>query len=709
MLLKWLKRKPAGDDNPADRWVRQGDRLRDHGERLKAATAYQRALEFDASLAGVRVQMGNMLKDAGFPADAVIAYREALAQGSDAADTNLQLGRALRMLGRKGEAVAALTAGLKAAPVSPDIHRELFSLGESWDDPHRPLPDVSPLAEIVGTLEEIKATIERIERQLPDAARFARIPLSRWDLHRRTWRVPPAPKVDIRIGILIIADPAPLRSLLACIGSIEAQGCVPYRVAVMSADSDLKGAVDARQGLAKTTWASFALGQMSALSAQVGQVLLSGLADCDWVLVACEPLLLEAEALGWLAHAAVQGGVDAVFCDEDVVAERAPGDPLRWFYRDPWLKDAADPELLDQGEPLGSLILVQRDALDTFLGMPSPAGESIQDWWLRLHRCLFDGGHVHKARHALASQFEQVFSQRASRNQSRPRIGGTGARSCEDMDEPVISVIIPTRDRVDLLRPCLESLRATASRSDRLAVTVVDNGSSDPETLEFLVQASRDGVVQQVLRRDEPFNWSRLNNAAVVACAGSLLVFVNNDIEMISPGWDATIRRHLSRNDVGAVGARLLYPDRTVQHAGMVLGTEGTGVEHEGRGAAASDPGPRGRWKQRRTVPAVTGAFLGCRRDAFEQVGGFDALRFGIWFSDVDFCLRLRADGLRVIYEPSIEAYHHESKSLVSSHGSSARAAHIGEAAREMQKHWNEAMRAEVTRALRTGLSDGTS
>lgn len=674
MWVKWRQQRSPQSTAPADQWVREGDQKRDAGECLAAATAYQRAIQVNPTLTSVRVQLGNMLKDSGFAVEAVTAYREALTQGADPADTNLQLGRALRMLGRKGEAVSALTAGLKASPASPDLHKELVSLGESWDDPARPLPDVSPLAEIVGTLEEIKATIERIERQLPDATRFARIPLSRWDLHRRTWRVPPAPQASVKMGVLVLADPAPLPSVLAFIRSIEDQSSAPTHVAVVSADPDIRAAADARAGLTQIGWTSRGVDKALSLSSQAHNALRSDLSGCEWVVLADQPLLLEPQALGWLAHAAVQDGTEAVFCDEDIVHARAPGDPLRWVYQDPWLKDAADPELLDQGVPFGSLIAIRRDVLESVLAVPSGSEETLQTWWLHLHRALMERGGVRHGPNALASQFDTVAALRpASQDPAAGQMvrGGAG--------DAVLSVIIPTKDRLDLLRPCLESLRATAARPDRLSITIVDNGSSEPQTLAFLVQAQKDGTVQRVLRRDEPFNWSRLNNVAVAEGDELLLAFVNNDVEMISTGWDTALRWHLSRRDIGAVGARLLYPDRTVQHAGMVLGTDGSGAEHEGRGAAASDPGPRGRWKQRRTVPAVTGALLGCRRDAFEQVGGFDALRFGIWFSDVDFCLRLRAAGLRVIYEPAIEAYHHESKSVMSSYGDSVRGAYLAD------------------------------
>ena len=190
---------------------------------------------------------------------------------------------------------------------------------------------------------------------------------------------------------------------------------------------------------------------------------------------------------------------------------------------------------------------------------------------------------------------------------------------------------------------------------------------------------------------DEPFNWSRLNNKAVALGGPPLMVFANNDLAMIAAGWDDCLRSHLARSDIGVVGARLLYGDRTIQHAGMVLGIEGGGCEHEGRNAAADEGGPQNRWRTRRSVAAVTGAFLACRRSDFESLGGFDEARFGVWFNDVDFCLRVRARGLRVLYEPAIEAFHYESKTLAVEFRDGPRAAHFETAAAAMRKRWGTA------------------
>jgi GT2 family glycosyltransferase len=220
---------------------------------------------------------------------------------------------------------------------------------------------------------------------------------------------------------------------------------------------------------------------------------------------------------------------------------------------------------------------------------------------------------------------------------------------------------VPTRNGGALLAECLAALREKAATPDRLEVLVIDNGSDRAETLAILeAEAARPG--SRVLRLDEPFNWARLNNLAARESRAEHLLFLNDDTRMLSGGWDRLLRRLLAEPMVGAVGARLVYDDLTIQHAGVLFGIEGL-VAHEGVGAAMDEGGPGGRWQRLRRVGAVTGAFLACRRASFEACGGFDAEAFGVTFNDVDFCLALRAAGLAVLYAPEIALVHYESKS----------------------------------------------
>lgn len=221
-----------------------------------------------------------------------------------------------------------------------------------------------------------------------------------------------------------------------------------------------------------------------------------------------------------------------------------------------------------------------------------------------------------------------------------------------------ISVIIPTRNKLPLLSKCLEGLRQA---DYPIAQTiVVDNGSDEPDTLTYLDRLEREGVV--VLRLPGPFNYSMLNNAAVEHCRGELLCFLNNDIEMIEHDWLSLLVSHAVRQDIGAVGPRLLYADRTVQHAGVVTGIGG-GAAHAHRLQPVDAEGYFNRARLPQRVSAVTAACMVLDRSKFLAVGGFDEERFPVAFNDVDLCLKLNAKGWQSFYEPRSTLIHHESKS----------------------------------------------
>lgn len=223
---------------------------------------------------------------------------------------------------------------------------------------------------------------------------------------------------------------------------------------------------------------------------------------------------------------------------------------------------------------------------------------------------------------------------------------------------PSVTVIVPTRNRVDLLRPCLQGLAAT--RYSRLDIIVVDNGSDDPATLAYL--DSLDRASHQVLRHDGPFNYPAINNRAVRNAQGELLCLLNNDIEIIDPEWLATMATSALRRDVGAVGARLLYPDGRIQHAGVVLGIGGAAA-HAHRLLHPDETGYFSRHNLPQFVSAVTAACLVVDRAKFVAAGMLDEVAFPVAFNDVDLCLRLNQRGWQSFYEPRATLIHHESVS----------------------------------------------
>lgn len=213
---------------------------------------------------------------------------------------------------------------------------------------------------------------------------------------------------------------------------------------------------------------------------------------------------------------------------------------------------------------------------------------------------------------------------------------------------PLVSIIIPTRDRLDLLKRCIESIEKKSTYRN-FEILIVDNQSKDVATLTYLEQSP-----YRVLAYPEEFNYSKILNFAVRHAQGEHLLFLNNDTEVISPGWIEALLEQSQRSEVGAVGARLLFPDGRVQHEGIVIGLVGSAAANVDHG------GYFGLGWAIRNFSAVTGACMMVRREVFEELGGFDEdLR--VAFNDVDFCLRARNRGYLVVYTPLAELYHYES------------------------------------------------
>lgn len=228
---------------------------------------------------------------------------------------------------------------------------------------------------------------------------------------------------------------------------------------------------------------------------------------------------------------------------------------------------------------------------------------------------------------------------------------------------PRVSILIPTRDRVSLVRRCVESVLAKTDYPD-FELVLIDNGSTEPETLAWFEEVRADTRVR-ILRYDEPFNYAAMHNWAVPQTDGHVLCLLNNDLsdlECVTPGWLRDMTALALRPQIGAVGALLLYPDDSVQHAGVVLGIDGA-AGHAFRRYRRGSDGQMGRLRILQNYSAVTGACLVVRRALWQEVGGMDAEHLGIAFNDIDFCLRLRERGYRNAWTPTAEFTHHESSS----------------------------------------------
>jgi len=249
---------------------------------------------------------------------------------------------------------------------------------------------------------------------------------------------------------------------------------------------------------------------------------------------------------------------------------------------------------------------------------------------------------------------------------------------------PLVSILVPTRDKVDLLRACITGV---LERTDypNLELIIVDNRSTDPRTISFLSKFERHPQVR-VLAYPHEYNFSALNNFAAQQARGSLLCLLNNDTEVLEPQWLTEMVRYSVRPEIGAVGAKLLYPDGTVQHAGVAIGIGGA-AGHSHRHLSGSEPGYFRQAHVAQYVSAVTAACLLVDKRKYQEVGGLDERDLQVAFNDVDFCLKLQARGYRNVYVPHAVLLHHESKSR----GSDAAPRNIARYTRELhalQQRW---------------------
>jgi glycosyltransferase involved in cell wall biosynthesis len=410
-----------------------------------------------------------------------------------------------------------------------------------------------------------------------------------------------------------------------------------------------------------------------------------GLARGEWIVLMDHDDRLAPEALYEIVAAAAANPIaQVIYSDEDKIDERGRRS-------NPYFKPDLDPELLLAQNMVSHLGAYRRDLLDEIGGFRLGL-EGSQDHDLVL-RCLAEVGadaFVHIP--AVLYHWRQTSAPSTFSQASLDRCAAASRRAVADYlagrviaadvvpaplspifnrviyhlpsPAPLVSVIIPTRDRAELLGPCIQGV-LDCTDYPATEVLIVDDDSIEPATHALFESLAADPRVR-ILHRPGPFNYSALNNDAVQEARGEILVLLNNDTLVIEPGWLRELVSHAARPGIGAVGAKLLYKDRTIQHGGVVLGM-GIGTEtvagHYGHGAAENAPGPLGWLALTRSVSAVTAACLAVKRADYIAVGGMNETNLKVAFNDVDFCLRLRAAGLRNVVTPHARMLHFESKS----------------------------------------------
>ena len=402
------------------------------------------------------------------------------------------------------------------------------------------------------------------------------------------------------------------------------------------------------------------------------------LASGDWVVLLDHDDALAEHAL-YLVAESVTKHPDAaiVYSDEDKI----DGQGRRF---DPYFKPDFDDELF-LGQNVVSHLGAYRADLARQVGGFREDMDGSQDWdfALRMYSAAGESAVVHVPfvlyhwRQASATfSVRQLSRARTSAENAvrdhLSRVGQTASVQGEGrstylrvtrhlpLPRPLVSVVIPTRDHADLLRVCVDGVLHETDYTP-LEVVIVDNGSRAPDAITLINRLRRAPNVV-VVTDSEPFNFSRLVNRGVAAASGEICMLLNNDIEVIHGDWLMQMVRQAVRPDVGAVGALLLYADTTIQHAGVVVGLGGV-AGHAYRGWSGNSSGYFGQLMLPHSLTAVTAACMAVRHEVYDAIGGFDEQNLAIAFNDVDFCLRLRAAGYRVIWTPRAKLYHHESAS----------------------------------------------
>jgi len=365
-------------------------------------------------------------------------------------------------------------------------------------------------------------------------------------------------------------------------------------------------------------------------------------------------------------------GIDVVYSDEDKLDDRT-GELVEPFFKPDW-----SPEYLRGVMYVGHLLCVRRELAQKTKFDSAFDGVQDFEFMLRLGETSPSVGHIPRVLY----HWRKTPGSIAEKTDAKPQIGALQERAVnahlkrmqlaaraeqsklphrlkvvpmQRESFPRVSVVIPTRDAPDVFGRCLKSLFAKTSYPN-FEVIVMDNETTDEDSLRLM----KEYPVRRIPFPD-PFNFSRANNEGAAAATGELLVFLNNDTEVITEDWLQHLVYYAEQPEVGAAGALLTYEDRTVQHAGVALGMRGT-ADHTMRGFPLGVDGYAGSLACAREVSAVTAACLMIRKSLFHEIGGFNE-HFFTAYQDVDLCLALRERGLRLICTPQALVVHHESVS----------------------------------------------
>lgn len=400
------------------------------------------------------------------------------------------------------------------------------------------------------------------------------------------------------------------------------------------------------------------------------------LATGQWIALMDHDDVLSEHALFWMAdYIDNHPNSRLIYSDEDKLDEQG-------VRKDPYFKSDWNVDLFYSQNMFSHLGLYEASLVKQVGGFRTGfEGSQDYDLVLRCIECLTPAqiGHVPKvlyhwrvhqqstASSTDAKPYAQLAGEKAL-NEHFARSGikghveyvGNGYRAFYDLPQPapLVSLIIPTRNAIGLVRQCIDSILERTTY-DNYEIILVDNGSDEPASIDYFKSLELHSRIR-VMRDDREFNYSALNNVAVREARGEYIGLINNDIEVITPDWLSEMVAIASQSGVGAVGARLWYPDYTLQHGGVILGIGGV-AGHSHKRLPKQRRGYFERAALMQSFSAVTAACLVVKKKHYLAVGGLDEINLKVAFNDVDFCIRLRELGLRNVWTPYAELFHHES------------------------------------------------
>ena len=529
-----------------------------------------------------------------------------------------------------------------------------------------------------STLRTVRGRYLRHEGLNYQKWRKKRLPSRKEKRAQRAVQFPFAPKISIIVPVYRTPD----NFLREMIGSVQAQTYANWQLCIADGSAWTEGEAD--RGSTERILQEYAakdprivytvLGENKGISGKTNAAL--ALADGAYIALLDHDDVLEDTALFEVVSVLQETECDVVYTDEDKVDMR-----LKMYY-EPHFKPDFAPDLLRSNNYICHLFVVKKTVADQVGGFREEYdGSQDYDFILRCTELAETVRHIPKALYhwrchpgsTAANQESKMYCYEAGQRAIADHLERTGLRGdvimlphlgfyrirYELQEEPMISIMIPNKDQKDVLQRCVNSIREKSTYPN-YEILIIENNSTEEETFSYYRELESDPGIR-VITWESGFNYSGINNFGASEAKGKYLVLLNNDTEVISPDWMEEMLSDCMRKDVGAVGAKLLYPDGRIQHAGVVVDLGGV-AGHVFSRCRADDPGYFGRAMIRQNYSAVTAACLMVSAADYAAVGGMDET-LAVAFNDIDFCLKLREAGRLNVWNPAAVLYHHESLS----------------------------------------------